>query len=613
MNADSERKFVIFGIFLVVGLIFLMRLFYIQVIDDHFKLSANNNVLRYETEYAARGLVYDRKGKLMVYNEAVYDLMIIPKQAKSIDTVSLCKILGFTREDYIKRFEKAKSYSSVKPSLFEKQLSAETYATLQEKMFRFPGFFAQPRTLRKYPTLSAAHVLGYVGEVDDRIMAKKPYYRQGDYIGVSGIEAAYEEQLRGVRGMHIMLVDVLNRPKGRFQDGMYDTLAIAGKDLDCSLDADLQAYGEYLMQGKSGGIVAIEPSTGEILALVTAPTYDPNLLVGRVRSLNYRTLLQDTTKPLFNRAIQAYYPPGSTFKIINGLIAKNEHVLTSDTRYPCARGWPPGHGKPGCEVRSKHFHPTPLDFIGSVQYSCNSYYSYVFRSIIENNKYRKSEDAFEAWRKYVLSFGIGKKFGSDLPHELAGNVPTTKYYNKYFGKGSWNAYTIISLGIGQGELGCTPLHMANVMAIVANRGYYYTPHIIRSIRDSAAGKELKARFGIKNNTLVDASYFESTVEAMAKVVESGTARESKIPGIEMCGKTGTAQNPHGKDHSVFMAFAPRINPKIAIAVLVENGGWGAAWAAPIASLMIEKYLNDKIARPEMEKRMIEMKNFGVQN
>ena len=605
MNVGFEKKFVLFGIFLLVGIIYLSRLFYIQVIDDRFKLSANSNVLRYVTEYPSRGLIYDRNGRLLVYNQAVYDLMIIPKQAKNIDTVALCSILGIAQDDFIKRFQKAKIYSPMKASIFEKQLSAETYAILQEKMYRLPGFYVQPRTLRKYPKPAAAHVLGYIGEVNENLIGKNPYYREGDYIGISGIELSYEEQLRGKRGVRVELVDVYNRPKGSFSNGAFDTMAVAGKDLNCSLDGTLQEYGERLMQNKAGGIVAIDPSTGEILAFISCPAYDPNLLVGRERAKNYNRLLLDTNKTLFNRASMAYYPPGSTFKIINGLIAKNEHMLTNETRYGCNRGWPPGGNKPGCEVHAVHFHPTPLDFLGSIKYSCNSYYSYVFRSIIDNKKYANTETAFESWRKYVLSFGIGKKIHSDIPYERPGNVPTVAYYDKYFGKNHWRAATIISLGIGQGELGITPLQMANVMAIVANRGFYYVPHIIKSIRDSSENAKLHKRFDERNYTLVDSVWFESTVEGMAQVVESGTAAGSKIKGIPFCGKTGTAQNPHGKDHSVFLAFAPRDNPKIAIAALVENGGWGASYAAPIVSLMIEKYLTDSITRHELEKKMFE--------
>lgn len=605
MDRGSDRKLVISGIFIGVGLIFAIRLFFIQVVNDELKLSATNNVLRYETEYAARGVIFDRHGELLAFNQPVYDLMVIPRQAKNADSSLLCSLLGWRMDEFSSRFRKASQYSKMKPSIFEKQLSAEDFARLRENLYLLPGFFVQERTLRKYPRPIAAHLLGYIGEADEKVIVKRPYYRLGDYLGISGLEMAYEEELRGKRGMKIMLVDVHNRPQGRFQNGMYDTAAVAGFDLVSTLDGELQEYAENLMQNKKGGIVALDPTTGEILALVSAPGYDPNLLVGRVRSKNYKVLLSDTNKTLFNRALMAYYPPGSTFKIINGLIAKQEKMLSDNTLYGCIRGWPPGGGKPGCEVTAKHFHPVPLDFHGSIQYSCNSYYSYVFRSILDNKKYPSTEKAFDAWRKFVLSFGIGEKIHSDLPYERPGNVPSVAYYDKYFGKGRWRPATIISLGIGQGELGITPLQMANVMAIVANRGYFFTPHIIKEIRDSAANAQLKDRFSEKHYTLVNAEYYESTVEGMNLVTERGTAAGSKIPGIPYCGKTGTAQNPHGKDHSVFMAFAPKDNPKIAIAALVENGGWGSAWAAPIVSLMIEKYLTDSISRPDLEKRMLE--------
>ncbi len=600
MSIFSERKYFVSGIFVSVGIIFLIRLFYIQILDDEFKLSASNNVLRYETQYPARGLVYDRNGKLLVYNQAVYDLMVVPKQVKSIDTAGFCAIIGITRGDFIKKLRKAKAYSPVKPSLFEKQLSAETYAAFEEKMYKFPGFFVEKRTLRKYPRPIAAHLLGYIGEVDDKLTASNPYYRSGDYVGISGIEQSYEKELRGKRGVKILMVDVFNRPKGSFRNGDYDTLAVAGVNLTSTLDAELQEYGEKLMQNKMGGIAAIDPSTGEILALVTSPSYDPNLLVGRVRTDNYKQLLGDTLKPLFNRALMAYYPPGSTFKLINGLIGQQEKLVYPETRYPCVRGYPPGGGKPAC-----HPHPAPLDFKESIQYSCNSYYTYVFRSIIDNNKYHSTEEAFQAWRDYVLAFGIGVRLHSDLPYELPGNVPTIKYYNKYFGKGHWKSSTILSLGIGQGELGVTPLQMANVIAVIANRGFFYVPHIIRNIDDSAENRIHSGKFSEKHYVPVDEKYYDRTIEGMYAVVESGTAANSKIKGIPFCGKTGTAQNPHGKDHSVFLAFAPKDNPRIAIAVLVENAGFGASWAAPIASLMIEKYLTDSVSRPELDARMKE--------
>lgn len=600
MNPFSERKYVIMAIFFFVGLVYLLRIFYIQVIDESYKLDAKNQAFRYVTEYPVRGYIYDRKGKLLVFNEAAYDLMVIPKQVKTIDTAALCGLLGITKDVFIKKMKKAveKPNSPRKPSIFEKQVSAETYAALQEKLYKFHGFFVQARTLRKYPQKIAAHLLGYIGEVDKGLTKVNPYYNEGDYIGINGIEKSYEKDLRGIKGMKIVMVDVHNREKGSYLNGMYDTLSVPGKPLTSSLDAGIQMLGERLMQNKTGSIVAIEPSTGEILALVTSPSYDPNLLVGRTRSRNYADLAMDTIRvPLFNRALMAQYPPGSIFKLINALIGQQEGVLSPTTQYPCHRGYPVMGGKPAC-----HAHPSPMDLEGSIKTSCNSYYCYVFRSIIDKKSFSSTAKGYENWRNHVLSFGIGKKLNTDLPSELRGNVPSIKYYNKYFGAGSWKSSTIVSLAIGQGELGIMPIQMANVMAIIANRGFYYTPHIIKAIGNK---KIEKPELYEKHYTSIEAKYFEPVVEAMQKVVESGTAAASKIKGIDFCGKTGTAQNPHGKDHSVFVAFAPAINPKIAIAVVVENAGFGAAWAAPIASLMIEKYLTDSISRPEIEKRMME--------
>lgn len=597
MNITSERKFIVSGIFIIVGFIYVIRLFYIQVIDVSYKLSANNNVLRYVTEFPSRGLIYDRKGRLMVYNEAVYDLMIIPKQVKNIDTTEFCHLIGLTKEIFIKKYTKAKAYSPVKSSIFEKQLSAETYAALQEKLYKFPGFWVEARTLRKYPKPIAGHTLGYIGEVDSGVCKRNPYYRMGDYIGISGIEQAYEKELRGKRGLKIQMVDVFNRIKGSFQDGKFDTLAVSGDNLVTSMDAVLQEYGEQLMVNKMGSVVAIDPSSGEILVMVNGPNYDPNLMVGRVRSKNYGKLLFDPTKPLFNRSQQAYYPPGSTFKLINGLIGQQEGLLFPSTRFSCNMGYSMGSIKVGC-----HEHPSPLDLRQSVQQSCNAYYCNVFRNIIDNKKYKSTEEAYNVWRNYVLSFGVGKKLNIDLPHELRGMVPSQEYYDKYFGKGRWKSSTIVSLAIGQGELGITPLQMANIMAIISNRGYYYIPHIVKEVGDKLYKNP---EYQKKNHTLISPEYFDIMIEGMHDVVESGTGAGSKIKGISMCGKTGTAQNPHGKDHSLFVGFAPKINPKIAVAVMVENGGFGSTWAAPIASLIIEKYLTDSISRPAIEKRMLE--------
>ena len=597
MHVSSDRKAIIYLIFFSVIAVYLLRLFYIQIIDDSYKLSANNNVIRPITDFPARGLIYDRKGKLLVYNEPVYDLMITPKQAKNIDSIEFCKLIGITPEEYSEKFKKAKAYSPFKASVFEKQLSVETYATFQEKLYKFPGFFVQLRTLRKYPEPMAAHLFGYIGEVDSNITKKNPYYKEGDYIGKSGIEQSYENVLRGRRGVRRILVDVFNREKGSFQEGKYDTASVAGGDLMLSLDATLQKYGEQLMQNKVGAVVAIEPSTGEILACVSNPSYDPNLLVGRARTKNYVQLLLDPVKPLFNRALMAYYPPGSTFKLINDLIGEQEGVLNSLTGYYCDGGYHMGSLTVKCDA-----HHGLLRLESAIAHSCNTYHCYVFRSIIDQRKYNSTEDGYEAWRNHVLTFGIGKRLFSDLPQELKGNVPTVDYYNKYFGTGRWRSSTVVSLSIGQGELGITPLQMANTMCIIANKGYFYIPHIARKIGNN---NNPDKKFYEKNYTDIDSSYFNIVMDGMESAVESGTAAASKIKGISICGKTGTAQNPHGRDHSLFVGFAPRENPKIAIGIMVENGGWGADWGAPIATLMIEKYLTDSISRPQLEKRMME--------
>ncbi len=606
MNQLSERKYLIIGIFIFVGLIFIARLFYIQVIDDTYKLDARNQAFRYTTEFPVRGYIYDRNNKLLVYNEAAYDLIVLPKEVKDIDTTEFCTLLGITKEQFIKKMLKAiqSPNSPRKPSIFEKQLSPQDYASLQERLYRFSGFWVQSRTLRKYPKKTAAHLLGYIGEADKAMTEKDSYYNEGDYIGISGIEKTYEKVLRGKKGMHIMMVDVHNREKGSYMNGLYDTAATPGKALKSTLDVDLQLYGEQLMQNKIGSVVAIDPQTGEILALVTSPTYDPNLLVGRARTKNFADLLLDSVRvPLFNRATMASYPPGSTFKLVMALIGQQEGVLTPETRYPCARGYPLMGGHPKC-----HPHSSPLALEEAIGHSCNSYFSFVFKSVIENKKYHDTYKAFEAWRNIAMSFNIGIKTGTDLAEEKRGNIPSIKYYDKVFGKGSWKASTVISLGIGQAEMGITPLQNANVVSIIANKGWYYTPHIVKAINNNENDTTLN-RFKIKHYTLIqDSAIYNNVIKGMTDAVQSGTAAALKINGIEFCAKTGTAENPHGDDHSVFVAFAPKENPKIAIAVLVENAGFGAAWAGPIASLMMEKYLKGKITEPNklaLEKKMFE--------
>ncbi|HXB42282.1 MAG TPA: penicillin-binding transpeptidase domain-containing protein [Bacteroidia bacterium] len=613
MNRNRQlesRRYIIGGVFTLVAIIYICRLFYMQVIDKQSVVDARNNAFRYRTEYPVRGYIYDRTGKLLLLNDLAYDLMVIPKNVTYCDTSALCTILGIDTAGFVKRMKKAKQ-TPRKESYFEKQISSETYAKLQEKMYRFQGFFIQKRSIRRYPKKIAAHLLGYIGEVNKAQAEKDPYYNEGDYIGISGIEKAYEKELRGIKGTKVEMVDVNNKVMGRYANGAYDTLAIPGKALYCTIDGALQEYGEKLMQGKRGSIVAIDPTTGEILCLVTSPTYDPNLMVGRERSKNYGILQKDTLGiPLFNRALMGAYPPGSVFKLIDALVGLKEGVLTPQTVYPCNHGYPPMHCKPYCH------HSGASDLDRAISASCNSYFSYVFKSIVDHHPGGTFSDGYNNWRANVMSFGVGHKLGSDLPYELGGNVPTAKYYNKVFGEGRWFANTVVSLGIGQAELTILPVQMANVVACIANRGYYYTPHIIRGI---GADKKTDSKFQVKNFCSVPGQYFLPVVDGMEKVMKpGGTGYLSAIKDIPICGKTGTAQNPHGADHAVFLAFAPKDNPKIAIACVVENCGFGGIFAAPIVSLMIEKYIKGDIDRKdprrvEMEKRMMEIDIINKKN
>ncbi len=604
MDVSFDRKFVVSSIMIAAIAAILLRLFFIQVVDSSYKVTASNNVLHYVTQYPARGIIFDRKNEVLVSNQAAYDLMIIKNQVKAFDTLEFARLLGITKEQVQENFKsmmRSRYFSAYKQYPFIKQISAKDYARFQEKMFLFPGFFVQARTLRTYPFNIAGGLFGYVGEVDESVLERKPYYKRGDYIGINGLEKTYEEQLRGQKGVSIYMVDVHNQIKGSYADGKYDTIAVPGKNINLSIDAELQAYGEKLMVNKLGSVVAIEPSTGEILALVSSPSYDPELLVGRVRTNNFKDLQSDPLKPLFNRASMAMYPPGSTFKLINGLIGLQEGVLRPEMRYPCHGGYPYGRGV-GC-----HEHRSPLDLIHSVENSCNAYFCYVFRNIVDNPKYSSPAEALGEWRRYVQSFGFGKRLGSDVANELNGIVASPELYNRIYGKNAWKSITIVSLSIGQGELGITPLQMANMSAILANRGHYYTPHLVKRIDGD---KGIDPKFKVKHQTLIDTALFRPIVEGMYLAVNGepgsgATARRAAVPGLDICGKTGTAQNPHGDDHSIFIAFAPKDNPKIAIAVYVENGGFGATYAAPIASLMIEKYLKDSLSRPELEKFLLD--------
>ncbi len=593
-----NRKYVLMTIIVIAGLALLIRLFIIQVVKDTYRLSADNNVLRYVIQYPARGLIYDRNRKLMVFNQAAYDLMVIPAQTSVIDTSLLCNLLEITRVSFIERMKAAVNYSRRAPSVFLKQISAETYARLQEKLFMYPGFYVQPRTLRKYSKPVAAHLLGYVSEVDESVIKKEPYYKAGDYIGKLGIEEAYEKELRGRRGVKIFLVDVYSRIKGSYADGRMDTVAVQGEDLVSTVDMDLQEYGERLMKNKTGSIVALEPKSGEVLALVSSPSFDPELLVGRVRSDNFAKLNGDTVwLPLFNRALQASYPPGSTFKPVNGLIGLQEEVITPSTRFGCNMGYL----FVGC-----HSHSSPLDLQGGISNSCNAYFCQTYRRILENNKYGSVAEAYNKWRDYLLEFGFGKKLGIEFTNELPGLIPSTGYFDRYYGKNRWKALTVISMAIGQGEIGTTPLQMANMTAAIANRGYYYTPHVVKAIGTEG---RINERFLSRHRISIDSINFEEVIKGMESAVNGmagATARIAALKDIVVCGKTGTAQNPHGKDHSVFVAFAPKDDPKIAIAVYVENAGFGATYAAPVASLMIEKYIKGQITNKEIEQRILEL-------
>lgn len=597
----ANRKFVIMALVLLTAVILLVRLFYIQIVDKTYRVSAANNALRPVTQYPARGLIYDRNGELIVYNQAAYDLLVIPVQTGAFDTVRFNQILGITMEDFRARMKTAVSWSRRAPSVFMKMISSETYAVLQEELYRFPGFYVQARTLRKYTRPVAAHLLGYVGEVDNKLLAKDRYYRSGDYIGVSGIEKSYEEQLRGAKGVNIFLVDVHNNIKGSYADGRYDTVAVPGTNLWSTIDLTLQEYGEQLMQNKNGSIVAIEPATGEILTLVSSPTYDPSLLVGRIRSENFQLLQADTIKPLFDRALMASYPPGSTFKIMNGLIGLQEAVIRPTSLFSCSNGYHAGSLTVGC-----HSHRSPLNLPEAVAQSCNAWFCNAFRNILENPEYRSVQDAFDKWREYLVAFGFGNRLGIDLPNELSGFIPARSYYDRYYGKDRWKALTVISLAIGQGEIGATPLQMANMAAVIANRGSFYIPHVVKKIGDNGAPSPLYTQ---KYITGILPENFKPVIEGMEGAVNGGagsTARGARLDSIIICGKTGTAQNPHGKDHSIFVAFAPKDNPQIAIAVYVENAGFGSTFAAPIASLMIEKYLTGSIKRKYLEDYVLKM-------
>lgn len=585
-----NRRAKIISLFVIASFaVLILRLFQIQVLDDSYKRAAQNNVLRKEVQHPPRGEVYDRNGELLVRSIASYDLLAIPREVKEFDTLSLARIAGVSPQKLASELSKASRYSRRRPSVIVKQMSLESKLLFDEG--DFSGFYTAYRTMRSYPRKIAGNLLGYISEVDEAAIERDAYYQTGDYRGMSGVERTYEETLRGEKGLKISVVDVHGIAKGSYMDGAADVKAIPGTAVTTSLDARLQALGEELMSGKVGSIIAIEPSTGEILVMVSSPGYDPDELVGRERGNNYMKLLGNPRRPLFNRGVMSKYPPGSTFKLVNGLIALQEGAITPNQKYPCHGGYTIGRGL------KCHAHPSPVSLRQAVQMSCNTYFCYAFRAFLDDSRYESPKKAIGVWNDYVESFGFGRSLGSDLSGELAGDVPTRETYDKKY-RGSWNSLTVLSLSIGQGELGCTPLQMANLAAILANRGYYYTPHIVKRIegRDS-----IDSRFYEKHTTMVDNRHFDMVVDGMYDAVhrDGGTGRRAYVPGLDICGKTGTAQNPHGQDHSTFLCFAPKDSPRIAVSVYVENGGFGGTIAAPIASLIVEQYLNGEISRPEL--------------
>ena len=582
-----NRSLVLTSVVILISTLLLSRLFYLQIIDSSNKNPLNSSTVKSVYNYPNRGYIYDRNGKLLVANQPSYDIMVIPKEMRNIDTLKLCKTLGISKEIFNLRVKAARNYSSHLPSVFIRQLTKIEYAKIQEKMFNFQGFYIQKRFIREYPIKSGANFLGFISEVKEGLIKKNPYYQLGELIGTAGVEKSYEQQLRGVKGVKFIQRDRFNREIGTYKEGMYDTLPVPGKDLTLTIDSEIQHYAEQLMKNKRGGIVAIEPSSGEILALVSAPTYDPNLLVGRNRSKNFNKLFKNTfEKPMLDRALQAQYSPGSPFKIINGLIGLQEDVITTTSYFKCYNGYK--YGKKafmGCHCG---IYNSPIRLKTAISKSCNSYFANTYKKIIQ--KYNSSSEGLDAWNKHVESFGLGNFLGYDLPIGRKGFIPNGPFYDKYYPNGRWRAVTTISNAIGQGEILTTPIQLANMTAAIANKGFYYKPHIVKKIKNHTADTIYKTKI----HTTISPNNFEPIIQAMYDVFENGTARGSKINGIEICGKTGTVQNytyVNGKrielkDHSIFIAFAPKENPKIAIAIFVENGGYGSTIAAPITSLMI---------------------------
>ncbi len=602
----EKRKYVIGGFLIAVAVIFGIKLFTLQIADSKYKKSADTNAFLRKTVYPSRGLMYDRNGELVVFNQPAYDVMLIKRDMREFDTIDFCNTLKITKEQFDKRFHdmlNSTGYSSYTPQRFLSHLSAEDYGRLQEKLYRFPGFFIQKRILRQYNHAAAANVLGNIREASAEDIKKDDYYSPGDYCGDLGVEKSYEQHLRGIKGEEILIRDAYGRIQGRFDNGNQDVAPVSGRDLKLSLDIKLQEYAESLMVGKRGAVVAIEPRTGEILCMVSSPTYDPRMLVGRQRGENYAKLVKDQAHPLYDRSISASYPPGSTFKPTQGLIFLEEGIIVPSTPYPCFHGYISGGLRVGC-----HSHGAPLPLKPALQTSCNAYFCWGFKNMIDRrSKYGSADKAFDIWKNHMVSMGYGYALGIDLPGEKRGLIPNSKFYDKYYGNGHWSANTIISVSIGQGEVLATPMQIANLCATVANRGWFITPHVVKEIQDTV----LPYQYIEKRYPTIKQHHYLDIAEGMRMAVTGGTCRVAAFPGVDVAGKTGTAQNPHGKDHSAFMGFAPFDDPKIAVAVYVENGGWGATFGVPIGSLVMEKYLKGNIdpTRKGLEERMLTSKLF----
>lgn len=598
-----NRKYILGGIAVAVVIIYLIRLFSLQLMSDDYKKNADSNAFRKEIQYPSRGLILDRKGRLLVYNESSYNIMVVMNDQRGIDTLDFCQTVGITKDFYIKRMDEIKSkisYSRYTPQLFMSQIPAEEFSVFREKLFRFKGFSVEKRSVRHYTTGLGAHLLGDVGEVNDKDIANDDYYQSGDFIGKLGVERSYEKELRGEKGMRIMLRDVHGRTQGHYQNGKYDKPPVPGKDVTLSIDLDLQALAERLLEGKLGAIVAIEPSTGQILCMASSPTYDPRLTVGRNRGKYHQQLSRDPMRPLLNRAIMGTYPPGSTFKITQALMGLQEGSITPEIAFPCHHGFNYKGLHLGC-----HGHASPINLVPAIGTSCNAYFCWnLYRMFSNKRKYGSVQNAMNCWKDHMVDMGFGYKLGIDLPGESRGMIPNANYYDDHYRK-SWNALTVISISIGQGEVTATPLQIANLAATVANRGHYYVPHIVRSIR----GGQIDSLYTHPHHTTINPRWYNYAVAGMRKAVLSGTCHAANIPGIEVCGKTGTAQN-RGHDHSAFMGFAPMNSPRIAVVAYIENGGFGAVYGVPIGALIMEQYLNGSLS-PSSEKKAQVIQNRHI--